>query len=167
MKQLFLIAILASVCIFTSCDKADQQEATPATPTTEISNDVPADPGRGGNPAISTRACGGSQCECTITTDANAGLTICGDVPLSTSTCSFCGGTNNGTGFTADFVSGVGRTICVTQSGAVCITNLGGSTVTVTVQFGSSTPSAVSIDPNQTYCWYTNADCTATNEHCP
>ena len=106
-------------------------------------------------------------CTCTVTTDANATLDLCGDLPqASPSSCTGCNTVNTGaTG--AVFVANEPKEFCVDQSvgGNLCITNAGLSSVNVTVQYGNSTPIIIAIGASQTQCFHTD-DCNTTESHC-
>jgi hypothetical protein len=168
MKNLiYCFAILTSVFFYASC-KADQHEATPDT-TVVSSNDVSENPDLGDNPSVTSRdACGTlNECEVDVTTNINANLTVCGDIASTTTfVCSYCGGTNNGVGWTKNFASGVAEEFCLNRSGAFCIFNNSGTSVTVTVQVGTSTPVVETISPNTQQCFHTNANC-ETFSRCP
>ena len=85
MKKLIFVAILATLCFYLGCNKAEYQETSPAT---EVSDDATPNPNGG---AITTRShCGAiTECEITVTTDVDATLEVCGDVPIGTSTCPY------------------------------------------------------------------------------
>ncbi len=106
------------------------------------------------------------KCHCSITTDVDATLDLCGDLPQSMTTCS--GGCNTGdTGAAgAEFEANESKVVCVDPEGNLCIKNVGSSTVTVTVRFDASTPIVIAIGVNETQCFHTNSTCTTTESHC-
>jgi len=115
------------------------------------------------NPVVS-RTC--TDCVCTVTTNVNATLDICGDLTQGGTSCS--GGCNSSTdvgGAGAEFVANEPKEFCVEIPGSLCIKNVGSSTVTVTVRFGSSSAIVIAIGVNETQCFH-NDDCTSTESHC-
>ncbi|MBI5914272.1 MAG: hypothetical protein HY842_02775 [Bacteroidetes bacterium] len=165
MKKLFFIAILASLALYFGCNKAEQ-EPVPVTPT-ETSDDITWNPNEDTNGAITTRShCGAlTECDCTVTTDADAELVVCGDIPTAMNTCPFTD-CDDDPSFTANWDANTPKVFCVTLSGEVCIQNNSGSTVGVRVQFGTSTPISVNIAANDNHCWHTNTSC-GTIDLCP
>jgi hypothetical protein len=112
---------------------------------------------------VDSRECGiSTYCDCTITTDSNATLDLCGDMPQGTDNCTACGSATLGLP-DSEFLEDEPRTFCVNKNGELCITNAGLLSVGVTVQFGSSTPINMSLSPNQTLCFHTNDDCETFN----
>jgi hypothetical protein len=111
------------------------------------------------------RACSGP-CPCTVTTDVDATLDLCGDLPDSVTSCNTgCAGGDTG-GAGAEFVANEPKEFCVDPSGNLCIKNVGSSSVEVTVRFGSSTAIVITIGVNETQCFHTNSGCTLTGSHC-
>ena len=106
------------------------------------------------------------KCHFSITTDVNATLDLCGDLPQSMTSCS--GGCNSSTDTGAAgaiFVANESKVICVNPNGSVCIKNVGSTSVTVTVRFGAGAPIMIAIGVNETQCFH-NDGCDSTQSHC-
>ena len=146
---LFLLAGSAGIYLF-SCQR-DTEQTAPKPPS---------------NSQVTFRDCDiPGACTCTVTTDADATLDLCGDLPQSPTSCTGCSSNNTGASGTM-FVEDEPKQFCVSTSGNLCITNAGSSSVGVTVQFGNSTPINVTIGASQTQCFHTNGDCSTTASHC-
>ena len=148
--RLFLLLLASSAGMyFFSCQR-DTEQPTSSKPFSD-------------NPVVS-RTC--TDCVCTVTTNVNATLDICGDLTQGGTSCS--GGCNSSTdvgGAGAEFVANEPKEFCVEIPGSLCIKNVGSSIVTVTVRFGSSSAIVIAIGVNETQCFH-NDDCTSTESHC-
>lgn len=146
----FFLLLLASSAgmYFFSCQR-DAEQATP-----KPFSDFPVD----------SRTC--TDCVCTVTTNANATLDICGSVTQGGTSCS--GGCNSSTdlgGAGAEFEANEPKEFCIENNGSLCIKNVGLSSVTVTVRFGMTTPIIIAIGVSETQCFH-NDDCDSTQSHC-
>ncbi|MBX2891610.1 MAG: hypothetical protein KF734_11815 [Saprospiraceae bacterium] len=107
-------------------------------------------------------------CNLSVTASSDADLTLCGSFPPGIGTLPGCiTGCDpfNDKELSGMFLANVPRERCIDIPGSVCITNNGSSTVTVTVQFGTSTAMQVNIPPSGTHCFHTT-DCSDTNDGC-
>jgi hypothetical protein len=107
-------------------------------------------------------------CNLSVTASSDADLTLCGSFPTGIGMLPGC--TDGCDPFNDKELSGmfpenVSRERCIEKTGSVCITNNGGSTVTVTVKFGSGTPMQVNIPPSGQHCFHT-INCSDTNDGC-
>lgn len=148
--RLFLLLFASSAGMyFFSCQRDAEQ------PTTKPFS----------NSQVTFRACTNpSYCTCTVTTNADATLDLCGDIPDATTNCTGCNSTDKGA-FGAEFVENEPKEFCVAIDGNLCIKNVGSNSVQVTVRFGTSTPIVITIGVNETQCFH-NDGCDSTESHC-
>ena len=105
-------------------------------------------------------------CNCSVTSDADITLGICGSLPTTITSCTTAGCNIGDKGMEGVFPANTPREFCVSKNGSVCVTNTGSSTVNVTIKFGSSSGITVQLAPSATSCFHTNGDCSTTNNGC-
>jgi hypothetical protein len=131
MKQLFFIGILASVCIFTSCDKSENQISTDDQTTTE-ENTVVHNPGDDGELTFRVPCVDAYDCEVSITvTSGTSNLTVCGITDGAFS----CSGTGCGSSVypLATTFTSTSFSFCVPHGDSFIVRNNDSNFVTITL----------------------------------
>ena len=152
---LLLLASLSTLTLF-SCKKEAQQGTTTIG---ESQNEVP----------VKERiTCGADFCECTITTDADVTLEICGDLEFSAGACSYGCDPLSHVSITANMVANTPIVICLRKSRGISLRISSTSVpVGVTVQVGGSTPITSTIPTGGTLNFNANSTCDLTSNGCP
>jgi len=149
MKNFIFATIVAFYFVCLGCSKTDKSEPTPSTANTEVNHEGEPDNGIDQNVQIGFRSCGAAlECEVTVTTDVDATLDICGDVPLGSGNCAYADCDNDPT-FSAGWQANIARSFCVSWNGNFCIRNNNGYTVVVSINGGTG----VSIPNGSFFCW--------------
>ena len=159
MKKVFLFAVLASLTICFSCNKAEQDDSQPTiTSTNQGANPI----GSIGDGQLTFRSCPNvTDCECTVTTDASVDLTVCGNLPTGTAGPCFYGSCSQSTDsyIQETWPANAPKTFCVGGSGKICIRNNSMSSVGVRVQFSGGTVMSVTLAAGTYHCFHTNGNC--------
>jgi len=116
-------------------------------------------------PSSERTSCSTGYCMLTVYTLNDVTLEFCGDITPSIAGCDWgCDSNNDDRYNVSEFDDNV--TYCVLSTGSVCIRNPTANTVTVSVQFGSSTvPVPVTITPGAIRCFHSD-DCESTSPGC-
>lgn len=107
-------------------------------------------------------------CNVEITADDDAMLSICGDIPVSNTSCSSGCNPSTDKEISGEFPELETREFCVNPEASLCITNLSTTTsVGVRVLFGSSSTALFeTLSPLETHCFHTNGGCNVTLDDC-
>ena len=153
---LFSLLLAANaVAYFTSC-RQDEAETLTSKP-----NGAMAATERG----ICTSA---GYCDFTITSTTDANIEFCGDIQPNTGFCNYGCLPNSDASLSAALTANVPRTICVLNTGSVCVRNSPTAvlSINVTVFFGTGGTINVTLAPGQSQCFHSNGTCDATISGC-
>jgi hypothetical protein len=119
---------------------------------------------------VGERAClDDDYCSWVVTATTNGSIVLCGDILVSTGSCSIgCSTLSDDKSISTSLTANVPYTFCVRDNGSVCIQNPSTATqaISVAVQVAGTTAINVTIPIGETRCFHSNDACDETFNDC-